>query len=281
MLPTANFFNHKITRMIVGDNPTHGNTYIHDLISSQEMSEYYTEDNIVKMLKRAKETGYNTGLILASPIMFAALRRFNAEEGGLKYIFQTYPPMIENFAKNVEEIMEFDPIAIYHQGSTGETLIENGEMDTYFANVEVLRKTGLPTGVALHDPANVLRAEKEGWDVDFYVLCPYNTRRNRKDQQSSFITGKSKSDLVFHPDDRLTMFPIIRETKKPVVVIKALAGGQIFIGKDKSEYPAIAEKYLAETFENIKPDDVVCIGVFQRDVDQLKQNADIVARVLA
>ena len=281
MLPTANFFGHRITRMIVGDNPTHGNTYIHDLISREEMSDYYTEGNIVKMLKRAKETGYNTGLILASPIMFSALRRFNAEEGGLKYIFQTYPPMIDRFAENIEEIMEFDPIAIYHQGSTGENLIERGEIETYLANIATIRKTGLPTGVALHDPGNVLRAEREKWNVDFYVLCPYNTRRNRKGHQSSFITGESKSDLVFHPEDRFTMFPIIRDIQKPVAVIKALAGGQVFIGKPKEEYPAIAEQYLAETFENIKPDDVVCIGVFQRDVDQLKQNADIVSRVLA
>ena len=280
MLPTVNFFGHEITRVIVGDNPAHGNTYIHDLISSEEMSEYYTEDNIVKMLKRAKETGYNAGLMLASPLMFSALRRFNAEEGGMKFMFQTYPPMLERFAEGVEQIMEFDPIAVYHQGSTAESMIERGEVETFLNNVEIIRKTGVPTGMAFHNPENVLRAERENWGADFYTLCPYNSRRNRKGQQSSFITGASKSDLVFHPDDRHVMFPIIRDIQKPVVVIKALAGGQIYIGKSKEEYPAITEQYLAETFENIKPSDVICIGVFQRDVDQLKQNADIVSRIL-
>ena len=280
MLPTADFFGHKITRMILGDNPAHGNSYIHDLITNEEMNEFYTTENTINMLKRAKETGYNAALLLASPKMFDALRKFNAAEGGLKIIFQTYPPSIDNFAANVDEMLEFNPIAIYHQGSTGETLIENEDIDTYLKNVEYIRKTGLPTGMALHNPENVLRAERENWGADFYTLCPYNSRRNRKGEQSSFITGKSKSDLVFHPDDRFIMFDIIKNLKKPVILIKALAGGQVYIGKQKSEYPAITEKYFKEVYDNIKPNDVVCIGVFQRDHDQLKENAEIVSRIL-
>ena len=280
MLPTVDFFGKEVTRMVLGDNPAHGNTYIHDLISREEMEEYYSHENIVKMLKQAKNAGYNTVLALASPQMLAALRDFNSTEGGLHIIFQTYPPSIDRFAENIDEMAEFDPIAIYHQGTTGESLIENDDIETYLFNVETIRKTGKPVGMAFHDPANVLRAEKENWGADYYVLCPYNLRRNRKGHQSSFITGESKSELVFHPDDRLTMFPIIRDIQKPVVVIKALAGGQIFIGKPKEEYPAIAEKYLAETFENIKPSDLVCIGVFQRDIDQIKQNAEMVSRIL-
>ena len=280
ILPTTKFFGHDVTRMILGDNPAHGNTYIHDIISWEEMTEYYTHENTVKMLFRAQETGYNTVLALASPHMLDALKIFNAMGGKLKIIFQTFPPDIDRFAETLDQLMAFDPIAIYHQGTTGEHLIETNQIETYLANINAIRKKGVPVGAAFHDPANVLRAEKENWDIDFYVLCPYNTRRNRKGEQSSFITGKTKSELVMHPDDRFTMFPIIRNTPKPVVVIKALAGGQIFIGKPRDEYPAVAEQFIAETYENIKPSDIVCIGVFQRDVDQLQQNAEMVRRIL-
>ena len=281
MLPTVDFFGHNITRLVLGDNPCHGNTYIHDLISREEMENYYSHDNVVTMIKRAKECGFNTALVLASPIMLKAFRQFNKEEGGMHIIFQTYPPSIDNFNDNIDEMMEFNPIGIYHQGTTGESLIETGDIKTYLSNVDYIRKQGVPAGMAFHDPDNVLRAEKENWGSDFYILCPYNSRRNRKGQQSSFITGESKSELVFHPDDRHTMFPIIRNIPKPVVVIKAFAGGQIFIGKSKEEYPAIAEQYLDETFKSIKPMDTVCVGFFQRDLDQIKQNADIVSRILA
>jgi len=281
MLPTANFFGHDITRLIVGDNPAHGHVYIQDMYTGEDTMAYYTHQNIIKMLTRTKETGYNTALLLASPTMLAALRDFNKNHGGgLKIIFQSYPPSIDNFAENINEMLEFNPIAIYHQGSTGEHLIEVGKVDTYLANVETIRKTGVPAGMAFHDPDNVLRAEQENWGADFYVLCPYNSRRDRKGEQSGFITGKSKSDLIFYPEDRFTMFPIIRDIQKPVVLIKPLAGGQVLVGKPEEEHPAIVEKYMAEVYANIKPTDIVCVGVFQRDKDQLQENAEITARIL-
>ena len=280
MLPTTNFFGTEITRLILGDNPAHGNTYIPDLITREEMTEYFTPDNIVKMLFSSQDAGYNTVLALASPLMLDALCKFKADCGKLHIIFQTYPPSIDNFAQNIDEMAGFEPIAIYHQGSTGETLIDNEEIDTYLKNIETIRKTGFPTGIALHVPENVHRAEKENWNADFYVLCPYNIRRNRKGHISSFITGESKAWVVFHPDDRLVMFPVVQQLNKPVIIIKALAGGQIYMGKPKEEYPAITEQYLAETYANIKPSDVVCLGVFQRDQNQVRQNAEIVAKIL-
>jgi hypothetical protein len=280
MLPTVDFFGHEVTRMLLGDNPAHANTYIHDIFSWDEMNEYYTFENVLKMLASAEGHGYNTILALASPMMLDALRAYKKSGGNLKIIFQSYPPAIDRFFSHIDEMMEFDPLAIYHQGTTGEHLIETGDIETYLANVDYIRKKGLPAGMAFHDPANVLRAEREGWGADFYVLCPYNTRRNRKGEQSSFITGASKSELVMHPDDRFTMFPIIRSIPKPVIVIKALAGGQILIGKPREEYPAVVEQYLKETFESIKPVDMVCVGVFQRDADQLGQNAEMVKRIL-
>jgi hypothetical protein len=280
MLPTVNFFGTEVTRLILGDNPVHGHTYIHDIFTSEEMTSFYTGEKIIEMLTAAETAGYNTILALASPVMLNALREFRARGGKLHIIFQTYPPCIDRFAENVDEMMEFNPLAIYHQGSTGETLLENGDVETYLANVETIRKTGLPAGMAFHDPENVLRAESEKWGADFYTLCPYNSRCNRKGHQSSFITGESKSDLVFHPDDRFTMFEIIREIHKPVVVIKALAGGQILIGKTEAEYPAVIEKYLAEAFGNIKNTDLICVGVFQRDGNQIAQNAEIARGIL-
>jgi len=281
MLPVVDFFGTDVTRLILGDNPAHANSYIHDIYTNEEMGEYYTFENVLKMLRRAKETGQNTILALATTMMKDALRIFNKEEGGgLQVIFQTNPYELDRFNDAIDEMAEFNPLGIYHQGSTGETYIETGNIKQYLENFNYIKSKGVPAGMAFHDPANLMLAEKENWGADFYVLCPYNSRRNRKGEQSSFITGKSKSDLVFHPEDRFTMYKHIRELKQPVIVIKALAGGQILIGKKEEEYPAIIEEYLKEAYNSIKPCDIICIGVFQRDTDQLKQNADIVSRIL-
>ena len=280
MLPTTDFFGTQITRMILGDNPANGNTYIPDLITREEMLEYYTVDAFADMLRRGEELGYNTFLPLASPHTFAALRKFRAGGGKLNLIFQTYPQAIDRFADNVKEMLEFGPAAIYHQGSTADYFTETDGFATLFKNLETLRRTGLPVGMASHVPETILRAEAEGWDVDFYTACLYNSRRTLRGQQSSFITGASKANLKFYPEDRFEMYSVIRRVPKPFVVIKIFAGGQVFTGHDPVIYPAVAEKYIAEAYENIKPCDVTCVGAFQRDKDQLAENAGILKRVL-
>ena len=72
----------------------------------------------------------------------------------------------------------------------------------------------------------------------------------------------------------------MQQVKKPFIAYKILAGGQIFAGHTPEEYPEVAERFIRETFANIKPGDVACVGVFQRDADQAHCNAEIVRRVL-
>ena len=111
------------------------------------------------------------------------------------------------------------------------------------------------------------------------MVCLYNARRTQRGQQSGFITGKPK-ELVFYPDDRFLMFDTIRKTGRTCIAFKIFAGGQIFLGKTDQDVPLIAEAALKETFVNIKATDLACIGVFQKYKDQLKENIEIVNRIL-
>jgi hypothetical protein len=106
-------------------------------------------------------------------------------------------------------------------------------------------------------------------------------RRGRRGEPSGFITGKTKVDIDFYPEDRFEMFKMIKAVSKPCIAYKILAGGNIFREKPREEYEEIAEKYITETYENIKPGDMTCIGVFQRDFDQLGMNARIFDRVIS
>ncbi|MBN2452403.1 MAG: hypothetical protein JXR77_18600, partial [Lentisphaeria bacterium] len=65
------------------------------------------------------------------------------------------------------------------------------------------------------------------------------------------------------------------------IAFKVLAGGQMFYGKQPEEIPGIIEAAFRETFAGIKPTDLATVGFFQRDKDQLRENAEIAARVLA
>lgn len=278
MLPTVNFFGHDVTRMIIGDNPVNGHSYIEDIIPGEEMNGYYTLEKSVEMLFMAQECGFNTLLPLSSPKSLEILRAFRAQGGKMNLIFQPYTG--EPLEETIDKLMQLDPIAIYHQGSTTDFLNETGEKEQILKNMELLHATGLPIGICSHVPETILRSEQEDWGADFYMTCLYNARRNRRGEPSGFISGKTKAGLVFYPEDRFEMFKVIRQVQKPCIAFKVLAGGQVFLKKQPEEYPETAKFYFNEAYENIKPGDLACVGVFQRDSNQLKTNAQMVREIL-
>ncbi|MBR4961306.1 MAG: hypothetical protein IKY52_10450, partial [Clostridia bacterium] len=115
-------------------------------------------------------------------------------------------------------------------------------------------------------------SESEGWDVDFYVACLQNARRGRTGEESGFLTGKSKTGLVFYPEDRQVMLNTLRQIQKPVIAFKIFAGGQMFFGMDKAQIREKIKSVYEEVFSVLKPDDMAAIGVFQRDEDQILEN---------
>jgi len=278
MFPTVDFFGTQVTRMIIGDNPVNGHSYIPDQITGDEMKEFNTQEHVVELLFKSVEAGYNGIMPIACPKIFGILREFKRQGGKINIIFQPYPPT--PLKDNIEEMKEFDPLGTYHQGSVADYLIETNKEDELFANLDILKSSGLKWGYASHDPGVVLRAEAENWGPDFYLTCLYNMRRNRRGMQSGFITGETKAGVVYGPEDRLEMFEVIKQVKKPCIVYKLLAGGQAIIGQNPEEREASVTRLFKEAYDNIKPGDICCIGLFQRDTDQLGQNTRILTGIL-
>jgi hypothetical protein len=241
------------------------------------MMDYYTADKCVRALFEAEENGMNTFMALASPFTLRVIHQYQIEGGKMHIMFQSYPAI--DLEININQMMHYKPVAIYHQGTTFDDLWEQGNIEQIHKRLELLRSTGVVTGFGTHVPETILQSEKEKWDVDFYMTCLYNSRKTQRGRQSSFVTGKV-NHLIFYPDDRFEMFEAVRKVSKPCIVFKLFAGGQIFLNKTEDEIPAAAETAIKETYDNIKPNDITCVGVFQRDKNQIKENADMVKKIL-
>jgi hypothetical protein len=277
MIPKADFFGNKVTRLVLGDNPFNGHSYIPEIHSGDEMVDYNTADNCLKTLFEAEENGIDTYVALAEPFVLRIIRQYRNEGGKMKIIFQTYPAL--ELDVNLRMMEKCNPIAIYHQGGTADYMTESGQLELLRSRLKQIKSTGLPAGLGTHVPETVLQSENEEWGADFYMTCLYNARRTQRGEQSGFITGKPKY-LVFYPEDRFLMYDVIKKVQKPCIAFKIFAGGQIFNGKASEEIPALVRSAFAEAYENIKPNDLACIGVFQKYKNQLKENADIAKTVL-
>ena len=276
-MKTVSFFGHEVTRLILGDNPFNGHSYIQDEISGEEMKTYYTQEKILETLFEAESLGLNTIMPLACPKMLEVLTEYRNKGGVMKIIFQPYPA--EPVEENLEKMLNHKPIAIYHQGTTTDYLNETDQAKVIKKNIEIYKSAGIPVGLGSHVPETILQAETEDWGADFYVTCLYNARKNHRFEQSGFITGKSKADLIFYPEDRFLMYEVIKKISKPCIVYKIFAGGQIFSGKPEAQHKSIAESMLREVYAGIKANDIGAVGVFQRDKKLLKLNVDLTEKI--
>jgi len=277
MLKTVDFYGTQVTRLILGDNPFGGHSYIKDEHDADEMMNFYTAETVVRTLFEAEECGVNTYMALADPFILRVIRQYRNEGGKMHIMFQSYPAI--DLPINLHQMMACDPVAIYHQGGSFDLLVEEEKIDELRVRLEMIKATGVKMGLGTHVPEVLLRSEREDWGVDFYMACLYNARRTQRGQKSGFITGKPK-DLVFYPEDPPYMYEAIRAVPKPCVAFKIFAGGQIFSGKPREQIPEIIEGVYTEAYANIKPNDITCIGVFQKYTDQLRENAEIAKRVL-
>jgi hypothetical protein len=241
------------------------------------MMDYYTANTVIETLFEAEENGVNTYMALADPFILRVIRQYRNEGGKMHILFQSYPAI--ELETNLWQMMACDPIGIYHQGGTLDLLCEEGKTEEILRRLELIRAAGVKVGMGTHVPETVLLAEKENWGADFYVTCLYNARRTQRGQQSGFITGKSK-ELVFYPEDPPYMYEAIKAVNKPCVAFKLFAGGQLFEGKTPEEIPGIVEETYRTVFESIKPSDMVCVGVYQKYSNQIKENCETVKNIL-
>ncbi|MCL2432927.1 MAG: hypothetical protein FWD16_00200 [Clostridia bacterium] len=270
-MKTVDFLGHKTGRLIVGGNPFMGFSYIEAQISRDEMLDYYTTEKIIRDLKYAETLGYTAFVATTDDFTTRYIRQYRNQGGKLKWIAQTNVPLLMKV--NVNNAIEGGAIAIFHQGTHGDEFFETGRVDEIKQNMDEMRRANIPVGLATHVPAFVPIAEKE-LNPDFYMACLHNLRRGQEGRVSSSVSGKKNEEHGFFREDRQAMLETIRWLDKPCIAYKILGGGNYAFT------PEGLRECFTETYSGIKPNDVAAVGIFQRDRDQLKENAELLAQIL-
>lgn len=269
----VDFLGHKVSKLIVGDNPLSGHSYITYKTTGDEMINYYTAENCKKLFRHLEELGYNTMLPLAHPYMIRLLQEYQAEGGNLQLIWQPYLPMTQEVS--MREMKKLNTIGIYHQGTTTDYLFESKNYDKIKENIELWRQLDVPVGIGTHRPDVIRMCEEENWNVDFYMACMQNSRQGREGEPSGFLTGKTKDTLTFFPKDRPIMLNTLKDVSKPIIAFKIFAGGQMFNEMTEDQIKHKIKDSYEEVFSVLKPNDIGAIGVFQRDKDEAAEDAQL------
>ena len=100
----VNFFGHQTSKLIVGDNPMNGYSYIGHRIPGSEMVSFYTAEKFKETLFRMEELGYKTMLPLADPYVIRLLKEYR-RDGGLLF-FQDIQRSFDDVWRQFENVAE-------------------------------------------------------------------------------------------------------------------------------------------------------------------------------
>jgi hypothetical protein len=265
-LPTVRWGKHQITRVLVGHNPIKGQSHYSTELS-REMREWFSGDNErgLQLIRRAEQLGINTCQMGGRNIeeMLAA---HHAQGGRLQWIATFYSKP----GKGKEELarimsMRPRPIGIQQLGNTSDALMREGKMEQALENLKMFRDAGVLVGLGSHNHETIDYVAQRDWDLDFYQCCFY---------RSLFGLDRSRHGEIFEEADRQAMVRTIRQLPKPAIAFKILGANR------HCATPAGVEAAIRFALDNIKPTDVILLGMWQKHKDQVAENVGYVRKAL-
>ena len=266
-IPKIKFGNVEIGRMVLGVNPFYGFAHYNGNFSGA-MKDWYTQDRVCKVLHRASSFGINAFNYVNMGRAPQDWARFQAEGGKMHLIIQvTAPDDAAALVKNLK------PLALQRRGEEIDAAFQNGAMASEREWCKRARDLGVLVGVGTHKPEVIDLVEEQGWDIDFYAGCVYNRTRTAAEWKQA-LNGElmEMPHEIYMQSDPARMYKAMRQTPKTCFAFKILAAGRI-------EGDSV-EQAFRTAFSSIKPNDGIFVGMYPRNKDEVKENAEIVHGIL-
>lgn len=258
MLPTVNFCSLKITRLILGANPFAGFSHQNPQ-RDREMIDYHDIPRIKETWARAQQAGINTFITNnETPHVVQAVRQYLATDNPMQWITQVNCRNKSDMPAAIDEAVDIGCKALYFHGALVDDAYQRQDDNNLRNWCEHAKTHNIPVGVAGHSPKAHLWVNS--LDIaDFHAVCFYNC--------GSLHDGKGEK---FKLADLAHSSAAIKQIQKPCIAYKIMAAGRID--------PKMAFEYA---FDNIKPNDVVNVGMHRGDIDNMvEQNAAMVDQIL-
>jgi hypothetical protein len=270
VLPTFDLCGKRVTRLVCGGNPFSGFSHVSE-DKNREMLEYYTMPRLQATLEECWKQGINTFQSRGDRHQMRMYLEHRLSGGRMQWIAQTASEFADIRA-NIAEICRYEPIAIYNHGTHTDNCWHAGRIDAVADLVKAIKDKHLPAGVGTHIPQVIEYAEEKGWETDFYMGCFYNLARSYKAAPATDQDAYRRDQ--YPKDDPPRMAATLRKVSKPCLGFKIMAASR------SCATPQDVENAFRFAFENLKPNDGVVVGMFQKHGNQVRENAAIVRKLL-
>ncbi|UCD51989.1 MAG: hypothetical protein JSW27_04990, partial [Phycisphaerales bacterium] len=172
-MPTGRIGNLAVTRLIVGGNLTSGIAHDRDLIYvSSLLRQYFTDEKIFETWRLCEECGVNTAILRLDDKVIRLINRYWDERGGqLQWIVQIKPSQwdLRHFKDDIQRAVDNGAVGGYIQGGVADGLVKNHQIELLARALDVLKDTGIVTGIGAHSYEVPVACERAGLKPDFYM----------------------------------------------------------------------------------------------------------------
>jgi len=249
------------------------------------MRQYQTEERVLDTWQLCEEHGINT--VLSDPFEkpVRILKRYRKERGGkIQWISEVHPKKsyydirLADMKENLKEVLDNGPHALYIQGGVCDSFIDRGLMDELGEILELMKKSGLPSGFGAHSVENPKACVKAGIIPDFFMKTYHSDdywSATPREQRIEFLVDRNdprNHDNIWDIRPEATR-EFMAKFQKPWIAFKVMAAGAIHPEKafrfafqggadficagmfdfQVAEDVAIAKKVLSETLDRTRP----------------------------
>ncbi len=261
-MPRVSIGKREFSRLMVGGNPVSGNSHQPGSLS-REMRDYFSAENVQKLLRACEQAGINTWQSRADRHIMRLLNEYRLEGGKIQWIAQTASEL-SDIPRNIRECASSGAAGVYHHGTATDRFWAERKIEEVRERLKVARDAGVLVGLGTHIPEVIDHAESKNWDVDFYMTCIYNLSRSR--EESSRLAGRTITDEFFWEPDRVEMLKRVKQSRKPCLIFKVYGAGR------RCASAADMKAAMRQVFEYAKPSDCVVVGMFPKHKEQVREN---------
>lgn len=250
-LPQVEIEGHKIGRLVIGTNWFLG--YSHQTAArSSWIRDYQTPERIAGVLEVCSAGGMNAIVSPMSDIMTEAMRIHEERTGRhITWFITPGGATTDELLHNIDRCAELGAeFCLPHTSWTDARLhIVNNEITDWPRVAAHIRDCGMIPGLSTHRPEVIVVGDRAGYDIATYIQ-PYNALGFLCPVETDWIAN------------------VIRNTPKPVIIIKPLAAGRL--------NPITG---LTFVFNTCKDTDVCCIGLLCEE--EAREDLEIARQIFA
>ncbi len=230
-LPQGKIGDLQVSRLLLGGNLLTHFTHSRDLQYVYNLAKHYnTVEKIWETMALAEKHGVNTVVIHTAPGVMNFLQQYRNERGGkIQWIICPTAPIddsMEEFRKQVREIVEAGVDAVYVWGVRSDQLVAQGRPDLIAKAVATAKDFGVPCGVGAHDLRVITACEKNSTNADFYIKTfhHHNYPTGPKPEEIKDPYAEFPGYWCSHPNE---VIEVMKNVGKPWIAFKVMAAGAI------------------------------------------------------